>query len=109
MLFWKQFDAAIHRNSYLTTYKFSYLKAALTGDEAAAIEGLQPTVECYVQASDPLQRRFGSQEALIQYYMKSLMDIPHVPPQRNVRTLRRLYDSLQAHIISLKALGVSEE
>ncbi|XP_040064897.1 uncharacterized protein LOC120838860 [Ixodes scapularis] len=108
--FWNQFDAAIHQNPDLTSCdKFNYLKAALTGDGAAAIDGLQPTAECYADAIELLQRRFGNQEALIQDHMESLMDIQRVPPQRNVRILRRLYDSLQARIRGLKALGVSEE
>lgn len=37
------------------------------------------------------------------------MDIQKVPLQGNARTLRRLYDSLQAHIWGLRALGVGEE
>ncbi|XP_040064349.1 uncharacterized protein LOC120838474 [Ixodes scapularis] len=90
----------------MTPYdKSNYLKAALTGDGAAAIDGLQPTAECYADAIDLLQRRFEKQEALIQDHM----DIQRVSPQRNVRILRRLYDSRQARIQGLKALGVSEE
>lgn len=41
--------------------------------------------------------------------MEGLMDIQPVPPQRNTRALRRLYDTLQAHIRGLRALGVGEE
>ncbi|XP_042147397.1 uncharacterized protein LOC120838395 [Ixodes scapularis] len=108
--FWNQFDAAIHQKPDLTPCdKFNYLNAALTGDGAAAIDGLQPTAGCYADAIDLLQRRFGNQEALIQDHMESLVDIQRVPPQRNVKILRRLYDSLQARVRGLKALGVSEE
>ncbi|XP_042148820.1 uncharacterized protein LOC121837293 [Ixodes scapularis] len=108
--FWQQFDTAIHQNPELTpSEKFNYLRSALTGDGAAAIGGLQPTAECYADAIELLQQRFGKQETLIQDHMEGLMDIQPVPPQRNTRALRRLYDTLQAHIRGLRALGVGEE
>ncbi|XP_040079423.1 uncharacterized protein LOC120850811 [Ixodes scapularis] len=105
-----QFNTAIHQNPELTpSEKFNYLRSALTGDGAAAIGGLHPTAECYADAIELLQQRFGKQETLIQNHMESLMDIQPVPPQRNTRALRRLYDTLQAHIRGLRALGVGEE
>ncbi|XP_040069597.1 uncharacterized protein LOC120842531 [Ixodes scapularis] len=76
---------------------------------SAAIQGLQPTAQCYADAIDLLQQRFAKQEALVYDHMKSLMDIQKVPLQGNARTLRRLHDSLQAHIWGLRALGVGEE
>lgn len=89
--------------------KFNYLRAALIGDGAAAIAGLQPTSECYDDAIDILQQRFGNQAALIQDHIDSLMNLTPVSSPRNVRALRRMYDNIQAHLRGLKALGVGEE
>lgn len=108
--FWEQFETAIHKNSDLApSEKFNYLRAALIGDGAAAIAGLQPTSKCYEDAIDILQQRFGNQAALIQDHIESLMNIAPVSSPRNVRALRRLYDNVQAHLRGLKALGVGEE
>ncbi|XP_077553123.1 uncharacterized protein LOC144167838 [Haemaphysalis longicornis] len=108
--FWEQFETAIHKNSDLApSEKFNYLRAALIGDGAAAIAGLQPTSECYDDAIDILQQRFGNQAALIQDHIDSLMNLTPVSSPRNVRALRRMYDNVQAHLRGLKALGVGEE
>lgn len=47
----------------------------MIGDGAAAIVGLQPTPQYNGDAIDILQWRFVSQEALIQDYIESLMNI----------------------------------
>ncbi|XP_077544540.1 uncharacterized protein LOC144157244 [Haemaphysalis longicornis] len=108
--FWEQFETAIHENSDLEpSEKFNYLRAALIGDGAAAIAGLQPTSECYDDAIDILQQRFGNQAVLIQDYIDSLMNLIPVSSPRNVRALHRMYDNVQAHLRCLKALGVGEE
>ncbi|XP_042142954.1 uncharacterized protein LOC120837386 [Ixodes scapularis] len=41
--------------------------------------------------------------------MTGLMDIIQVPSSRSVRALRRVYDSVQAHIRGLRALGVTDQ
>ncbi|XP_042145699.1 uncharacterized protein LOC121835512 [Ixodes scapularis] len=92
-----------------TEQKFNYLRSALTGDGAAAIAGLHPTAECYAHAIELLQQRFGNQAELIQDHMTGLMDIIQVPSSRSVRALRRVYDSVQAHIRGLRALGVTDQ
>lgn len=49
--FWEQCETAIHKNSDLApSEKLNYLRAALIGDGAAAIAGLQPTSESKVKA-----------------------------------------------------------
>ncbi|XP_077548532.1 uncharacterized protein LOC144161808 [Haemaphysalis longicornis] len=68
-----------------------------------------PTSECYDDAIDILQQRFGNQAALIQDHIDSLMNLTPVSSPRNVRALRRMYDNVQAHLRGLKALGVGEE
>ncbi|KAM7314116.1 uncharacterized protein ISCGN_003901 [Ixodes scapularis] len=63
--FWQQFDTANHHfPELMPSEKFNYLRSALTGDGAAAISGLQPAAECYADAIELLQQRFGKQETL---------------------------------------------
>ncbi|KAH6947372.1 hypothetical protein HPB50_018527 [Hyalomma asiaticum] len=92
---WEQFDVAISKNQELSNLdRFNYLKSLLTGEAAAAIAGLQATSQCYEDAIDILQKRFGDSSALIQDHMQGLIDINPVSSEKNVHDLRRMLDSV---------------
>ncbi|XP_077547597.1 uncharacterized protein LOC144159784 [Haemaphysalis longicornis] len=106
--FWMQFSSAVHNNSELSTAdKFNYLNTLVTGAAASAISGLQASEECYKDAVDILKKRFGDERIIVQDHLRSLLDLKPVSSSNNTQQLRRLYDQIQVHVRSLKALGTS--
>ncbi|KAK8761297.1 hypothetical protein V5799_027436 [Amblyomma americanum] len=104
--FWEVFEQVVDKNEDLTdTDRFHYLRASVTGDAAAALAGLPSTSRCYNDAIQLLRKRFGNEELLVQEHLKSLIDLKPVRSSEDVRGLRRLYDTLAAHIRGLEALG----
>ncbi|XP_077548000.1 uncharacterized protein LOC144160646 [Haemaphysalis longicornis] len=105
--FWIQFASAVHNNDDLSTAeKFSYLNTLVTGAAASAISGLQPSEECYKDAIDILRKRFGDKRLIVQDHLRSLLDLRPVSSSSNMHQLRLLYDEVQVHVRSLKALGI---
>lgn len=106
--FWTQFSAAVHNNDELSTAdKFNYLSSLVTGAAASAIAGLQATDGCYKDAIEILKQRFGDDRIIVQDHLRGLLDLKPVSLSSDVRQLRQLYDRVQVHIRSLKALGTS--
>lgn len=106
--FWTQFSAAVHSNDELSTAdKFNYLSSLVTGAAASAIAGLQATDGCYKDAIEILKQRFGDDRIIVQDHLRGLLDLKPVSSSSDVRQLRQLYDRVQVHIRSLKALGTS--
>ncbi|KAK8774839.1 hypothetical protein V5799_010628, partial [Amblyomma americanum] len=104
--FWEVFEQVVDKNEDLTdTDRFHYLRASVTGDAAAALAGLPSTSRCYNDAIQLLRKRFGNEELLAQEHLKSLIDLKPVRSSDDVRGLRRLYDTLAAHIRGLEVLG----
>ncbi|KAH6930913.1 hypothetical protein HPB50_020820 [Hyalomma asiaticum] len=107
----KKFDAAIHKNHELSDIdRFNYLKSLLSGEAKEAIAGLQAMAECYADAIEILEQRFGNPAALIRAHRpQGVIDLKPVTSAMNVRELRRLFNNLQVHMRGLKALGVGED
>lgn len=104
--FWEVFEQVVDKNEELSLIdKFHYLRSSVTGDAAAALAGVPPTSRCYRDAVELLKGRFGNNELLMQEHMRSLLDIKPVRSSDDVRSLRRLYDTLAAHICGLESLG----
>ncbi|XP_037521402.1 uncharacterized protein LOC119398643 [Rhipicephalus sanguineus] len=104
--FWEVFEQVVDKNEELSLLdKFHYLRSSVTGDAAAALAGIPPTSRCYRDAVELLKGRFGNNELLMQEHMRSLLDIKPVRSSDDVRSLRRLYDTLAAHICGLESLG----
>ncbi|XP_077536023.1 uncharacterized protein LOC144148349 [Haemaphysalis longicornis] len=74
---------------------------------ASAIAGLQATDGCYKDAIEILKQRFGDDRIIVQDHLRGLLDLKPVSSSSDVRQLRQLYDRVQVHIRSLKALGTS--
>ncbi|KAK8770215.1 hypothetical protein V5799_010963 [Amblyomma americanum] len=96
----------VDKNEELSSIdKFHYLTASVTGDAAAALAGLPPTARCYSDAVELLKKRFGNEQLLIQEHMKKLIDVQPVRSSGDACGLRRLYNTLAAHIKGLETLG----
>ncbi len=105
--FWDSYESAIHHNDGLTdTNKFNYLRSLVAYD---AISGLTLSSVNYQEAIEILQKRFGNKQLIISKHMETLLTVEAVTSNQNLKDLRRLYDSPESHMRSLKSLGVASE
>lgn len=103
-------SAAIHKNSELSDIdKFYYLKSLLERTASEAISGLTLTSINYHEAISILRKRFGNKQQIISRHMDILLNADPVTSQHNLKGLRHLYDLIEAHVHSLKSLGVSSD
>ena len=56
-----------------------------------------------------LQKRFGNTQQIISRHMDLLLNLEPVGAAHQLRNLRRLYDSVETHVRSLKSLGVDSK
>ena len=108
--FWDSYKAAIHENSSLSEIdKFNYLRPLLKSSALDAISGLTLTATNYREAIEILEKRFGNRQQIVAKHMDALLKIDGVTSHQNVQGLRHLYDQVESHVRSLKALGVSSD
>ena len=108
LTFWDSFSAAIDKNHGLSDIeKINNLNGMLKGEAARAISGLPLTEENYKKAIELLQERFGKPQILTNAYMESLSKID--APPADTKNLRTFYDTCEANIRGLEALGVKTE
>ncbi|XP_077528263.1 uncharacterized protein LOC144139910 [Haemaphysalis longicornis] len=107
MLFWEQFNGAVHINRALTaTDKFHYLRNYLEGDAAAAIAGLPTTEACYESAIQQLHDRFGDKRRIVQRHFRNLRELQHVSSLLEERELGKHYDCIQLNVRCLNLRDV---
>ena len=56
-----------------------------------------------------LKRRFGNKQRIIDKHMEVLMSVEAVTSETQLKALRRLYDTIEAQVCGLKAMGVTSE
>ena len=101
---------AIHSNSSLSDIeKFNYLRTFLQGPALEAIAGLTLTAANYQEAVEVLKQRFGNKQRIIDKHMEVLLGVDAVSSDANLKALRRLYDTVEAQVRGLKAMGVTAE
>ena len=105
--FWDSFNSSIHTNPALSRVdKFNYLVSLLESSAAKAIAGLTLTAANYDEAIATLKKRFGNPQLIVNRHMEALLSVAAVSTHNDVKGLRRLHDSVEAHIRGLRALGV---
>ena len=105
--FWDSFASSVHSNPSLSNIdKFNYLISLLESSAAEAIAGLTPTDANYREAVSTLQRRFGNPQMIINRHMEALLNVPGVISHQDTKALRKLHDTVEAHVRGLKALKV---
>ena len=103
---WDSFQV-IHENTTLSDVnKFRHLKSLLEGPAAAVISGIPASNANYFEAIDLLKNRFAQKQIIINAHMESLQNLKQVSSERDVKALRKLYDSIETNVRSLKSLGV---
>ena len=63
----------------------------------------------YEEAVSVLQQRFGNPQLIINCHMEALLNVPGISSHQDTRGLRKLHDSVEAHIRGLKALRVPSQ
>ena len=105
--FWDSFSSSIHSNPTLSSVdKFNYLSSLLESSAAEAIAGLTLTAANYNEAMETLKKRFGNPQLIVNRHTEALLNIAAVSSNHDVKGLRRLHDSVEAHVRGLRALGV---
>ena len=105
--FWDSFKSSIHDNTTLSEIdKFNYLRSFLERSAREAIAGLTLTGPNYNEAVSILEKRFGNKQQIISRHMELLLNLEPVTASYQLRNLRRLYDSVETHVRSLRSLGV---
>ena len=73
-----------------------------------AISGLSLTASNYEEAIAILKKRFGNKLQIINRHMDILVNVSPVINE-DTRKLRKLYDTLESHVRSLKSLGLPSD
>ena len=105
--FWDSYESAIHKNDQLTDVdKFNYLRSLLERTALDAISGLTLSAVNYREAVEILHKRFGNRPLIISKHMETLLNAEPVASDQSLKELRRLYDTTESHLRSLRSLGV---
>ena len=108
--FWDTFEASVQKNESLSAIdEFNYLISRLERSAAEAISGLTLTASNYDEAIEILKGRFSNKQQIINRHMEILLNLDTVTSHLNMRSLRKLYDTVESNVRSQKSLGVSCE
>ena len=108
--FWDSFSSSIHTKPTLSSVdKFNYLISLLDSAAAEAIAGLTITSANYDEAIATLKKRFGNPQLIVNRHMEALLSTAAVSSHLDIKGLRKLYDTVEAHVRGLRALGVPAE
>ena len=86
--------------------KFNYLKSLVESSTAEVIAGLTITSANYNKAVATLKKRFGNVQLIVNRHMEALLGISAIASHLDIRGLRKLHDTVEAHVRGLCALGV---
>ena len=107
--FWDSFNSSIHANPTLSSIdKINYLISLLESSAAEAIAGLSLTAANYDEAVATL-KGFGNPQLIVNRHMEALLSVTAISSQNDFQGLRKLHNSVEAHIRGLRALGVPTE
>ena len=103
--FWDIFNSSIHSNPTLSSVdKFNYLMSLVESSAAEAIASAN-----YDEAIATLKKRFGNPQLIVNRHMEALLGVMAVPSHFDIKGLRKLHDTVEAHVRGLRALGVPAE
>ena len=100
------FGVAVAQKDLSDVEKFHYLRNYLKGEALRAIDGLAVTNENYSEAYEILEKRFGNKQMIVNSHMEELCSIIPVEDKDDTKGLRRLYDTVEVNLRSLRALKV---
>ena len=101
--FWDSFEAAVHVNTSLSDVeKLNYLMSKLTGEAKNSVSGIFLSNENYQVAVELLKERYGDKQAVVTSHYTEMINLKQAP--NNSKGLRNLYNQVEKHLRSLKAL-----
>ena len=101
--FWDSFEAAVHVNMSLSDVdKLNYLMSKLTGEAKNSVSGIFLSNENYQVAVELLKERYGDKQAVVTSHYTEMINLKQAP--NNPKGLRNLYNQVEKHLRSLKAL-----
>ena len=104
--FWDLFEANVDSTDMSAIVKFSYLNTLLKGDARAVTSGLKLTAVNYPVAVSLLRNRYGRPDRIIFQHIEALLNI-EATSNPSVAQLWTMLDTLQTHIRSLEAHGIT--
>ena len=97
--FWDSYESAVHLNIALSDVdKFNYLRSLLERSAYDAIAGLTLSSANYDEAIEILKKRFGNKQIIISRHMESFLNLSAVSGEQDLRSLRQLYNDVEANI-----------
>ena len=103
------FNVSVSTRDISDVEKFNYLRMYLKGEALRAIDGLAVTNENYSEAYEILEKRFGNKQIIVNSHMEELCNIDDVTDDDDTKGLRRLYDTVEVNLRSLRALKVDPQ
>ena len=101
--FLDSFEASIHENSTLSDIeKLSYLMSKLTGEAKSSVSGILLSNENYAVTVELLKERYGDTQAVVSSHYTELINLKSA--LNTPKGLRSLYNQIEKHLTSLKAL-----
>ncbi|XP_055680897.1 uncharacterized protein LOC129788679 [Lutzomyia longipalpis] len=98
------FVSTIHTNRDLSAVdKFTYLKAALTGNAASALKHLPVSEANYAEAWSILQNRFNKPSSIVAEFVTTFHAQPHLP-HPDAGKLRGMFNTFEEVTHGLKAM-----
>ena len=103
--YWQQFEATIHNSKKLDDQlRMQYLLKSLTTKKAKdAVEGIDAVAEAYPEAVAALKNRFDRPQVIHRAHVRAILNIKPMKDSSSGE-LRKLHDTLQHHLRSLKAM-----
>ena len=101
--FWDAFEATIYKYLNISdTEKLNYLMSKLTGDAKQSVSGILLSNENYAVVVDLLKVRYGDTQTVTNSHYVELINLRSA--SSTSKGLRTLYDQIEKHLRSLKAL-----
>ena len=101
--FWDSFEAAVHLNMSLSDVeKLNYLISKLKGEAKSSVSGILLSNENYQVAVELLKERYGDKQAVVTSHYTEMINLKQAP--NNPKGLPNLYNQVEQHLRSLKAL-----
>ena len=101
--FWDSFEAAVHLNMSLSDVeKLNYLISKLKGEAKSSVSGILLSNENYQVAVELLKERYGDKQAVVTSHYTEMINLKQAP--NNPKGLQNLYNQVEQHLRSLKAL-----
>ena len=99
------FEATVDKNTQISNIeKMNYLATHLEGEAEAELKGLKLCNDNYETAKDLLKERLGDKQTLISCHMNESLSL-NVDDSTDIKSLRKLFDTIETHVHSLNCLG----